>query len=98
MSTVCAVCGKMVAPKDQKDHLQTQHLGPHYFWFDGKKHRTMKPSMTIFQLKKLLGSPVLYPVFEEREGGDIARSDSATVDLTQQPHFYSVPPATMWGG
>lgn len=87
-----------VATTDQQEHLATNHLGPHYFWFNARKHRTMKPSMTAADLKRLAHADQTYPVFEEREGGDIAYGDSIAIDLTREPHFYAVPYATTIGG
>lgn len=98
MSAQCIVCGKTVATTDQQEHLASNHLGPHYFWFDAKKYRTMKPSMPVTDLKRLAGASPLYTVFEDREGGDKAWGDSESVDLTRAPHFWAVPYATTVGG
>lgn len=48
----CAVCGKDVRDGDETEHLRTNHLGPHYFWFDAKKYRTERPSMTGGEIKQ----------------------------------------------
>jgi hypothetical protein len=93
----CAVCGKSVAITDQADHLKAHHLGPHYFWFDCREHRTLEPSMTVAALKKMANTNPTYYAYEEREGADIALSDAQAVDLTRRPRFYAIPPATMFG-
>jgi hypothetical protein len=93
----CAVCGKDIMPADFKDHLTTNHLGPHYFWCDGRKFRTMEPSMTGARIKALANASSGYQMFREQEGGDIPVSDGVAEDLTREPHFYAVPPATIWG-
>jgi hypothetical protein len=98
MTTTCIVCGKLVAFTDQDEHLKANHLGPHYFWFDARKFKTDKPSDTISAIKAVAGASPLYQVFEERDGGDLAWGDGQSVDLTHFPHFYAVPPATMWVG
>lgn len=93
----CAVCGKVVAASDQPEHLRTNHLGPHYFWFSAQRFRTREPSLTMAEIKKLAGCSPEYCVYEEREGGDIPRGDGESADLTREPHFWAAPPATIWG-
>lgn len=89
----CIVCGKIVAPQDQHDHLRSQHLGPHYFWMDGRKFRTMEPSMTGAEIKVLTNAPN-YHMY--RQGPtDTFISDGVSVSLVSEPHFYCVPPATI---
>jgi hypothetical protein len=91
----CIVCGKVVAPQDQQDHLRSNHLGPHYFWLDGRRFRTVEPSMTGAQIKRLTDAPVMYPMF--REDGDWKETpigDGIAVSLVGEPHFHCVPPAT----
>ncbi len=97
MSRQCIVCKKMVANTDVQEHLANNHLGPHYFWFNAKKYRTMEPSMPMVDLKRLANVPYEYQAFEEREGGDVYFGDSEAVDLTQGSHFWAAPPATMFG-
>jgi hypothetical protein len=93
----CIVCKREVPQGYERDHLQANHLGPHTFWFDAKQFTVMEPSMTIAELKKLANTNAGYQFYEEREGGDVPWSDGQSVDLTQRPHFYAVPPATMRG-
>lgn len=89
----CGVCGKTVADVDQQEHLRTNHLGPHYFWFNGIRLRTEEPSMSIAAIKGLTQTGNFYTVFEKRDGGDIDYGDGDTIDLTREPHLWSVPPA-----
>ena len=94
MPAKCIVCGKEVAYTDQQEHLATNHLGPHYFWFDAKKFKSMEPSTTMAKIKALVGASALYPVCEEIGGKQVWRGDGEAVDLTHAPHFFAVPPAT----
>jgi hypothetical protein len=93
----CIVCGKKVPDGYQMDHLRSNHLGPHYFWFDAKRYTTMEPSMSMSEVKRLAGTSPMYQAYEERNGGDIPWGDAQSVDLTHEPHFYAAPPATMFG-
>jgi hypothetical protein len=54
----------------------------------------MKPSVPLAEVKHLAEASAFYQVCEERDGEDIYRSDSESVDLTHEPHFFSFPPAT----
>jgi hypothetical protein len=36
----------------------------------------------------------MYQLHEERDGRDIYYGDGEAVDLTREPHFFSVPPAS----
>lgn len=94
MTAKCIVCGKTVAHTDQQEHLATNHLGPHYFWHDARKYKTMKPSMMVGDLKHLVHASAFYQMYEDRAGELIGLSDSVCVDLTRGPHFCSIPPAT----
>jgi hypothetical protein len=91
----CAVCGKVVLDQDQETHLQTQHMGPHYFWFDALRYRTDKPSMTIVELLNLVGRQGGPSVFEDRAGERIYLAHGQVVDMTQEPKFFVHLPATM---
>ena len=54
--------------------------------------------MTVAEIKKLSGGEGIgYHFYQESDSGDVPFGDSEAVDLTQRPHFYSVPPATMRG-
>lgn len=97
MSRQCIVCKKVVADTDVEEHLGTNHLGPHYFWFDARKHRTMSPSMLMADVKRLADISPGYQAYEERDGCDIPWGDGMSVDLTHEPHFWAAPPATMFG-
>jgi len=98
----CAVCGRVVAAHYQSDHLQSWHLGPHYFWMDGKRFRTMEPSMTGAEIKAFTNSPNYHMYKQEpwREDKQFHTTDTAdfisdgmSVSLVGEPHFYCVPPA-----
>lgn len=95
MSRTCVVCGKVVIETDIQEHLSAAHLGPHYFWFNAKKYRTMEPSMKIIEIVKMVDASTIYQVYEDRDGHEIPWSHGASVDLTQEPHFFALPPATM---
>ena len=90
----CIVCQQWVREGDEKEHLRASHLGPHYFWFDCRQFRTMEPSMTMGDIRKLVDAPTFYPVFEDRDGEEIPWGDGVAVDLTREPHFFAIPPAT----
>lgn len=104
MSRVCTVCGKSVANTDVDEHLKTNHLGPHYFWFSAQRFRTHEPSMTVCDVKQLVNCSSSYQFFQDRNGGQpgtqdlVYFSDDQSVDLTREPHFSAVPPATMHRG
>jgi hypothetical protein len=93
MTRTCIVCGKRVADADAAEHLRTNHLGPHHFWFDAVKYKTDEPSLRISELKSIAGAQPMYMTFQETTDGDIALGDDTSVDLTHEPHFYCVPPA-----
>lgn len=99
MGTQCAVCKRTYAVEEQAEHLRNNHLGPHNFWFNAKKYKVTVPSMQVGELVKLADASPLYHVFRESDDDtpDVAFSHSECVDLTNEPRFYTVPPATMWG-
>lgn len=93
------VCGKTVAAADEKTHLATYHLGPHYFWFNARRYCTAYPSILVSELKKLVGASPIHPVIQTIDGRpDIWYGDGVAVDLTREPHFFTVPSATMYRG
>lgn len=94
-SKQCFVCKKMVRDGDENEHLRTHHLGPHYFWFEGKEYRTEEPSMPTSELLRLVGREDVMGrahLAEDRDGKFIYQS--GTVDLTNKPHFCVLLPAT----
>lgn len=94
----CIVCRKKVRDGDETEHLRSNHLGPHYFWVDAKKYRTMEPSMTVAEIKRMASCSPGYQFFQERDlEPDLGVGDAQSVDLTREPHFFAVPPATMFG-
>lgn len=94
---LCIVCGKKVPRKYELAHLRSNHLGPHRFWFDAREYQTMEPSLTMAEIKQIVGCLSGYQAYEEREGGDIPWEDGVSVALTHGPHFYARPPATTYG-
>jgi hypothetical protein len=92
----CAVCGKLVRQGDETEHLRTNHLGPHYFWFDARKYRTEEPSMTAGEIRKMVDCGWAGDVVEDREGKWIYYSNDTAIDLTHEPHLFKLLPATMW--
>lgn len=94
---MCAICGKAVKNDDQQDHLDSQHLGPHYFWLDARPYRTMKPSMRGDELIRLCDAkiPPMGRLVESRDGLEIDYLLNNSVDLTKAPHFRIIYPATM---
>lgn len=85
---VCAVCGKVVAPEDQADHLRSAHLGPHYFHLNGRRYRTMEPSMQCADVLRALNLPIhayLWEVLDEKE---IDYSHNCAINLARQPNLF----------
>lgn len=96
----CIVCGRGYAEEDQEEHLRNGHIGPFEFWFGVRKFKTSSPSMTVGELVKLANGSPLNLVFQDMfgEGQDRPVSHGMAVDLTNEPHFYCVPAATMHRG
>lgn len=96
---LCAVCGKSVRDGDETEHLRSNHLGPHYFWIDAKKIRTMEPSLTGGAIKRLADTAPIYQLFlEKADGKSVAIADDTAVDLTREPHLWAAPYATTFCG
>lgn len=93
----CIVCNRFVPQGYEQDHLRANHLGPHVWWFNAQQFQTMEPSMTAAEIKRLADTSSGYQFFEERDGKCTYYSDGQAVDLTNRPHFFAVPPATMRG-
>lgn len=91
----CLVCGKKVAREDEAAHLESNHLGPHYFWFEAVGYRTDKPSMTVAEFLKMMGRTDGPMIFEERNGERIHYAHGQAIDLTHQPQLFVDLPATM---
>lgn len=96
----CVICNKEIRAGDELEHLRTNHLGPHYFWFDACEYRTEEPSMTGSEIVKMCrgASTVGYDLVEDRDGKWIYRSGGEAIDLTRRPHFWFVPYATIQKG
>ena len=90
----CAVCGQMVAGEDQAEHLEMNHLGPHYFRFEAVVYRTDRPSMTVAEFLKMMGRPDGPQIFEDRNGERIYYAHGQAIDLTHQPQLFVDLPAT----
>lgn len=88
MTKTCAVCGKIVATKDQADHLRSDHLGPHYFRLNGRPYRTMYPSMRCMELLQHLELPMHGYIWEIRDGKEIDYNHVSAIDLTRQPQLF----------
>lgn len=85
----CAVCGKVVAPADQDDHLRSDHLGPHYFRLNGRPYRTMKPSMRCVEILRDLELPLMGAyLWEVRDGREVDYAHETAIDLTRQPQLF----------
>jgi len=99
MDRQCLVCKRTVAQGYEEEHLEANHLGPHYFWFNAQRYMTMQPSMQVARLIALVDTTPSYQLYLESKDNspDIALGHGEAVDLTQEPHFYAVPPATIWG-
>lgn len=95
---ICIVCGRGYVASEEEEHLRNNHLGPFEFWFDMRKYKTRLPSMTVGELVKIADASLYNQVFQDLfgNGPDVPLSHSISVDLTREPHFYSVPPATMY--
>jgi hypothetical protein len=93
-TNACHVCGEQVAKPDQAAHLIARHPGPHVFHYDAREYQTDKPSMLVSELLALVKGEVTYSFYEERDGEHFYFSHGQAVDLTRDPWFYSVPPAT----
>lgn len=101
--TVCIVCRAEVPKSKQAEHLSSAHPTPDggfAFHFDARPYRTLKPSMMVTELLTLVGATVTYPLFQKRrhwsgrDVGDAFIPQGCAVDLTQDPWFYAIPPAT----
>lgn len=101
MNANCKLCGESVPLYDQSDHLRFKHPAPaggFRFWYEGRPFFTDKPSMLVHELLTLVDGSTTYQFYMEVSGGEgVPLSHGNAVDLTQEPHFYSVPPATYYG-
>lgn len=92
---LCKVCGKLVADADQDEHLKSQHLGPHYFWFEGRGYRTDKPSMTVAEFLAMMDRKDGPSIVEHRDGELIYLCHGEAIDLTRRPQLFVDLPATI---
>lgn len=70
------------------------------FWFNMRKYETASPTLTIGEMVKMADASTLNHVFQDMFGAgpDRGFGHGETVDVTHEPHFYCVPPATMYRG
>ena len=98
--TICIVCHAEVPESQQAAHLASAHPAPEggfVFHMDARPYRTDRPSMTVTELLLLVGATPTYPLFQKgtrSNGDDVFIPQGCAVDLTQDPWFYAVPPAT----
>lgn len=90
----CHICGEQVPKPEQAAHLATKHPGPHVFHYEAREYQTDKPSMLVCELLTLVKGALTYQFYEDRNGENIPFSHGQAVDLTRDPWFYSIPPAT----
>lgn len=85
---ICAVCGKEVARADEEDHLRSAHLGPHYFHLNGRRYRTMHPSMRCEEILRILELPMNAYLWEARDGNEVDYGHEAAINLAGQPNLF----------
>ena len=92
---ICTVCKKMIRPEDQQEHLRTQHLGPHYFSYEGRDYITSEPSISTIELMKLIGDDRFdRELFEYIDDFDrIYYHAGKHIDLTRRPKLWVDIPA-----
>lgn len=73
---------------------------PYDFWFNMRRFTSEKPRATIAELKAMANATPNYDTYKDMfgKGRDVAFGEGEAVDLTEEPHFYTVPPATMYRG
>lgn len=96
MKANCVVCGEAIELYAQSDHLRFKHPAPNSdgfkFWLNGRAYFSQYPSMLVGELMKLADAPMTY-IFDDESGYSYAHQNA--VDLTHEPHFYCIPPATI---
>jgi hypothetical protein len=95
---ICIVCGKVVEPCNQAAHLRREHgtpIGGFKFWIDAVTHFSDKPSMLISDLRKQCNCPFGGFFMQDIDGEQVPYSDGQAVDLTHEPHFFILLPATI---
>jgi hypothetical protein len=102
-AATCLICGEQVVDWLQDNHLAAKHPPPerHGFKFhiDGKECFSHKPSMEIIAIKTMFKVGGMYQAHVEYKTphgytDDYCLSDSQSIDLTNDPWIYFVPPAT----
>lgn len=95
--TQCIICRARVPVGTEAAHLAQVHpspVGGFLFYHDERRYYTDRPSMQVTEVRRLVDSSPLYQFLVDQGGIDVALNDGQAVDLTREPHFYSVPPAT----
>lgn len=94
---LCAICRSSFSIDETEQHLRSAHVPPvegFLFFYNGRSYRTQKPSMLVSELLCLVWGSVTSQFYEQRENKMIPFSQEQAVDLTKQPWFVSIPPAT----
>lgn len=94
---LCQVCLASVDAEHQADHLASAHPAPpegFLFYYNGLPFYTAQPSMLVWELLGLVGGNPMYEFSESRDGGKHSFNHGNAVDLTREPHFFAIPPAT----
>ena len=99
MKAACVICNEQVEIYDQADHLKFKHpskspVGGFPFWVDGQQFTADEPSMNVGDLLNQFGLSTTYAFYMEVRDELVPLSHGNSVDLTQEPHFCSIPPAT----
>lgn len=70
------------------------------FWFNMRKYETSTPTITGSEMVKMGNSSPHNMIFQDMFGAtaDIPVGHGVRVDVTNEPHFYCVPAATMYRG
>lgn len=70
------------------------------FWFNMRRFTLENPRAQIAELKRMANATPNYHTYRDMfgKGRDIGFGEGEAVDLAGEPHFYTVPPATMRRG
>lgn len=94
----CACCGYVTSlVENQARHLREAHAPPaggFPFYHDGQRYTSLIPSMLVGDVLRMVQGQVMYQFYQEVAGEMCPLAHGNAVDLTNSPHFFSVPPAT----
>lgn len=95
----CIICLENVDPCSQATHLRTKHATPSEgfrFWLDGRPCFADKPSMLAGDLLKAFDGDIFGHFYQDLGNGPFGHpiGHGQAVDLTSEPHFYVLLPAT----